>query len=117
MESDEEDLGQETPLCHDNHKFTGVPNNKIKDVLHTSKLLDAKTHDLCKDMEKLVTHSVTRNTWSCHCSAWKMFDKFCNIYSISNILLIKIKTVRAFSTWAVSRKGLKEGTEEPKLQA
>ena len=76
MESVEEDLGQETPLCHDNHKFTGVPNNKIKDVLHTSKLLDAKTHDLCKDMEKLVTHSVTRNATAQHGKCLTNFATF-----------------------------------------
>ena len=55
-------------------------------------------------------HSVTKNTWSRHCSAWKLFDEFCNHYSISNTLPIKIETVRAFTTWAVSRKSLKEST-------
>ena len=110
MESEDKDLGQEIPLCHDSLKFRSVPNKSIKDVLLTSKLLDTKTTDLCKDMEKLVMHSVTKNTWSRHCSAWKLFDEFCNTYSLSNVLPIKIESIRAFATWAVSRKGLKEST-------
>ena len=91
-------------------KFRSIPNKSIKDVMLTSKLLDAKTTDLCKDMEKLVMHSVTKNTWSRHCSAWKLFDEFCKIYSLSNVLPIKIECIRSFATWAVSRKGLKEST-------
>ena len=79
-------------------------------MLLTSKLLEAKTADLCKDMEKLVMHSVTKNTWSRHCSARKLFDEFCNTYSLSNVLPIKIESIRAFATWAVSRKGVKEST-------
>ena len=84
---------------------------KVGHVLNAKKLLDDGTKDLCKDLKKLVMYSATKQTWSRHCSAWSLFDAFCNEYSINNSLPTKVEeTARAFSTWAISKKGLSSGT-------
>ena len=85
--------------------------------MRTNDLLDKKTLDLCSDLEKLVMYSVTKQTWSRHCSAWKLFDEFCAIYAIANTLPVKIETARAFTTWAVSRRGLKGDTVKAYLSS
>ena len=108
--SDEEELGQESLHSINKNKFVGTPVGKVGHVLDAKKLLDNDTKDLCKDLEKLVMYSATKQTWSRHCSAWSLFDTFCNEYSISNALPAKVETVRAFSTWAVSKRGLSSST-------
>ena len=85
--------------------------------MRTNDLLDKKMLDLCSDLEKLVMYSVTKQTWSRHCSAWKLFDEFCAIYAIANTLPVKIETARAFTTWAVSRRGLKGDTVKAYLSS
>ena len=77
---------------------------KVGHILNANKLLDDDTKDLCNDLEKLVMYSATKQTWSLHCSAWSLFDTFCKEYSVSNSLLTKVETARAFSTWAISKK-------------
>ena len=105
LDSDEEELGQERILSKNVNKFTGNANSRIKNVLNTDKLLDNKAYSLSEDFEKLVLYSATQQTWLRHCSAWKLFDEFCEDFNICKTLPAKIKTVRAFSTWAVSTKG------------
>ena len=39
MDSEDEDLGQEIPLCNDSLKFRSIPNKSIKDVLTELKSL------------------------------------------------------------------------------
>ena len=108
--SEDEELGQELHHSLNCNKFVGTPMGKVGHEVNAKKLLDDDTKDLCNDLEKLVMYSATKQTWSRHCSAWSLFDTFCNEYSISNSLPTKVETARAFSTWAISKKGLSSGT-------
>ena len=65
---------------------------------------------LSKDLEKLVIYSATSQTWAKHCSAWKLFNSFCCEFSIANKLPIPVEYIRAFATWALTKKGLKSST-------
>ena len=67
-------------------------------------------YSLCEDFEKLMLYSATKQTWSKHCSAWKLFNDFCNEFGIINSLPINVKIARAFVTWAITRKKLKPST-------
>ena len=115
--SDDEELGQELHHSIDYNKFVGTPVGKVGQILNAKKLLDDDTKALCKDLEKLVMYSATKQTWSRHCSAWSLFDAFCKEYSISNSLPTKVETARAFSTWAISKKGLSSGTVKAYLSS
>ena len=109
--SDDDDIGQETTtVINCNSKFSGIGNKKILSVLKSSELLPAETSSLCKDFEKLILYSATKQTWGKHCSAWKLFNDFCITYKISNDLPINVKVARAFVTWAIAKKNLKSST-------
>ena len=103
--SDDEELGQELHHSIDCNKFVGTPVGKVGQVLNAKKLLDDDTKALCKDLEKLVMYSATKQTWSRHCSAWSLSDAFSKEYSISSSLPTKVETAGAFSTWAISKRG------------
>ena len=109
--SDDDDIGQETTtVINCNSKFSGIGNKKISSVLKSRELLPAETSSLCKDFEKLILYSATKQTWGKHCSAWKLFNDFCITYKIRNDLPINVKVARAFVTWAIAKKNLKSST-------
>ena len=115
-ESDDESLGQEKSLSNIN-KFSCIPNSNVRALLRADKLLSNDTSELCSDLEKLVMYSATTKTWSGHCSAWKLFNEFCETYRIGNSLPIDIKNARAFATWAVAKRGLKSSTVKTYLSS
>ena len=63
--SDDDDIGQETTtVINCNSKFSDIGNEKISSVLKSRELLPTETLSLCKDFEKLVLYSATKQTWS-----------------------------------------------------
>ena len=103
--SDDDNLGQEITIVKNcNSKFSDIGNEKILSVLKSRDLIPSKTHSL------LVLYSATKQTWNKHCSAWKLFNDFCNIYKINNDLPIDVRVARAFVTWAIGKKNLKSST-------
>ena len=91
-------------------KFSNVINPVVSSVLNSNNLLSKETISLSSELERLLMYSATQQTWARHCSAWKLYKNFCSALNISNELPIKIENVRAFATWAISKKGLKSST-------
>ena len=82
----------------------------IDKFLKPEKLLAPEFHSLCDEFSNLVLHSSTTQTWAKHCSAWKLFNEFCNAFGVRFQLPIKKEHSRAFVTWAISKKNLKSST-------
>jgi len=61
-------------------------------------------------MDSLIIDSVSKATWNKHCSAWTLFDKFCDQHKCKPEWPVDIKTVRAFVTWGLRDKKLKHST-------
>ena len=61
--SDNDDIGQETTtVINCNSKFSDIGNQIILSVLKSRELLPTETLSLCKDFEKLVLYSATKQT-------------------------------------------------------
>ena len=104
MDSDDE-LGQQ-PL-HSYNKFCDTACSQIRSMIKTDKLLPEAMSSLSDDFDKLVLHSVGRQTWAKHCSAWKLYKEFCLCFGAVFELPVTVQYARAFVTWAVSVKKLK----------
>ena len=110
-DSDDDSIGQEPSLRNSSaEKFPSVSNQMINKFLKPEKLLAPEFHSLCDEFSDLVLHSSTTQTWAKHCSAWKLFNEFCNAYGVCFQLPIKKEHSRAFVTWAISKKNLKSST-------
>ena len=79
-------------------------------ILDSKKLLPPDVHALCQDLGKLVIYSTTAQSWAKHCLAWNSYNNFCIEFSLVNKLPIPVGYVRAFATWALTKKGLKSST-------
>ena len=79
-------------------------------MIKTDRLIPNEISDLRGDLEKLLLYSASKATWAKHCAAWKLYDEFCQIYNVRFKLPITVKYARAFATWAVSKRGLKDTT-------
>ena len=79
-------------------------------MISTNKLIPHEMSDLRSDLEKLLLYSVSKATWAKHCSAWKLYDEFCQFYNVKFELPVSIGYARAFATWAVSKRKLKNTT-------
>ena len=79
-------------------------------MIKTDQLLPHEMSDLRGDLEKLILYSASKATWAKHCSAWRLYSKFCQIYNVKFDLPITAKYARAFATWAVSKRKLKDTT-------
>ena len=109
--SDEEEIGQARTLpCKNVAKFESIVPDVIRDKLDSRKLIPKEMSSLCSDFEKLMIHSVTKQSWAKHCSAWKLFAEFCDNFGVANKLPIKPELARAFVTWAITSRKLKSTT-------
>ena len=117
-ETDEDDLGQERVKPDSNcAKFCDFSCSKISSMISTNKLLPHEMSDLRSDLEKLLIYSASKATWAKHCSAWKLYDEFCHFYNVKFELPVPIGYARAFATWAVSRRKLKNTTVKSYLSS
>ena len=117
-ETDEDDLGQERVKPDSNcAKFCDFSCSKISSMISTNKLIPHEMSDLRSDLEKLLLYSASKATWAKHCSAWKLYDEFCQFYNVKFELPVSIGYARAFATWAVSRRKLKNTTVKSYLSS
>ena len=117
-ETDEDDLGQERVKPDSNcAKFCDISCSKISSMISTNKLIPHEMSDLRSDLEKLLLYSASKATWAKHCSAWKLYDEFCKFYNVKFELPVSIGYARAFATWAVSRRKLKNTTVKSYLSS
>ena len=117
-ETDEDDLGQERVKPDSNcAKFCDNSCSKISSMISTNKLIPHEMSDLRCDLEKLLLYSASKATWAKHCSAWKLYDEFCQFYNVKFELPVSIGYARAFATWAVSRRKLKNTTVKSYLSS
>jgi len=78
----------------------------------TSNLIPEETVSLCKSFENLLLHAVSESTWKRHCSAWNLLRKFCDEFNLSMTVPIPIENIRAFATWAITKRNLQASTVE-----
>ena len=71
-------------------KFCSNACSQIRNMIKTDWLLPNEMLDLRGDLEKLILYSASKATWAKHCSAWKLYDKFCQIYNIRFELPIRV---------------------------
>ena len=117
-ETDEDDLGQERVKPDSNcAKFCDFSCSKISSMISTNKLIPHEMSDLRSDLEKLLLYSASKATWAKHCSAWKLYDEFCQFYNVKFELPVSIGYARAFATWAVSKRKLKNTTVKSYLSS
>ena len=117
-ETDEDDLGQERVKPDSNcAKFCDNSCSKISSMISTNKLIPHEMSDLRSDLEKLLLYSASKATWAKHCSAWKLYDEFCQFYNVKFELPVSIGYARAFATWAVSKRKLKNTTVKSYLSS
>ena len=93
-------------------KFGSCRSEALLIGLNSGKLLTKETSSLCESLEKLLIHSVSTSTWRKHCSAWKLYTVFCDIFGLNAKSEIKIEEIRAFATWAISSRKLQPSTVE-----
>ena len=118
IETDEDDLGQERVKPDSNcAKFCDFSCSKISSMISTNKLIPHEMSDLRSDLEKLLLYSASKATWAKHCSAWKLYDEFCQFYNVKFELPVSIGYARAFATWAVSKRKLKNTTVKSYLSS
>ena len=111
IEPDEEQLGQGRVQSYNHvNKFSGVASNDVKAILDTKSMLPVVMSSLCDELKKLVVYSATNQTWAKHCSAWRLYNKFCLELSVKNQLPVPVEYVRALVTWTVTKRGLKSST-------
>ena len=65
---------------------------------------------LSNSFENLLINSISKQTWAKHSSAWNLYKEFCFCFNTKFELPILVQYVRAFSTWAVTARGLKSST-------
>ena len=117
-ETDEDDLGQERVKPDSNcAKFCDFSCSKISSMISTNKLIPHEMSDLRSDLEKLLLYSASKATWAKHCSAWKLYDEFCQFYNVKFELPVSIGYARAFATWAVTKRKLKNTTVKSYLSS
>ena len=75
-------------------------------MIKTDWLLPNEMLDLRGDLEKLILYSASKATWAKHCSAWKLYDKFCQIYNIRFELPFRVHHIFEIEIvkWLVVRK-------------
>ena len=110
MDSDEEDLGHRKVFLKNSSKFPICNIIPIGDFVDTSNLIPDKVSSLSKDLNRLIINSSTQQTWNRHCSALKLYAEFCTTYKIRDGWPSNIEIVRAFTTWAITKKSLKSST-------
>ena len=101
-------------------KYRNSLSPDISNKFHSSRLLPntlSQEDDLCQALDKLVLNYATTSTWSKHCSAWNLYKKFCNVNNISSVWPADVKTIRAFTVWALSVKKLKPTTVKSYLSS
>ena len=110
-ESEDNTLGQEREkqLCKAS-KFSDVYTDKIQSFVKADVLLPEEMSSLCSNLESLLLYSASKSTWNKHCSAWKLFENFCDSYNVKFSLPISPELARAFVTWAVIKKNLQSST-------
>ena len=109
-DSDDDSIGQELPhLLKNPAKFLYEFNPSVESMLKTKELLAPEFHDLC-NLSNPILYSSTKQTWAKHCSPWKLFTEFCTDYNIKFVLPIKKEYIRAFVTWAATKKNLRSST-------
>ena len=117
-ETDEDDLGQERVKPDSNcAKFCDISCSKISSMISTNKLIPHEMSDLRSDLEKLLLYSASKATWAKHCSAWRLYDEFCQFYNVRFELPVSIGYARAFATWAVYKRKLKNTTVKSYLSS
>ena len=117
-ETDEDDLGQERVKPDSKcAKFCDISCSKISSMISTNKLIPHEMSDLRSDLEKLLLYSASKVTWAKHCSAWKLYDEFCQFYNVKFELPVSIGYARAFATWAVTKRKLKNTTVKSYLSS
>ena len=109
-ESEDEIGKRPEKLRNYERKFSSFHNDRIQHLLNSRELLPGEMSSLCCDFEKLVLFSTSKSTWSKHCSAWKLYENFCEDFQVSFRLPIPVEFARAFVTWAACRKNLKSST-------
>ena len=109
-DSDDDSIGQELPhLLKNPAKFLYEFNPSVESMLKTKELLAPEFHDLC-NLSNPILYSSTKQTWAKNCSPWKLFTEFCTDYNIKFVLPIKKEYIRAFVTWAATKKNLRSST-------
>ena len=110
-DSEDDALGQEPDTdCKNLWKLSNSSQSKIRDFMVCEDLLPTEMSSLCADLEKLLILSSSKSTWNKHCSAWKMYKKFCDTYNVKFELPISVKHTRAFVVWAATKRNLQSST-------
>ena len=110
-DSEDESLGQvQTKPASNPYKFCGEANSSILYMIKSDVLLPPDMSILRKDFENLILYSASKQTWAKHCSAWRLYTEFCKDFKSSFKLPIPVEYARAFVTWAISRKKLRDST-------
>ena len=110
-ESEDNTLGQEREkqLCKAS-KFSDVYTDKIQSFVKADVLLPEEMSSLCSNLESLLLYSGSKSTWNKHCSAWKLFENFCDSFNVKFSLPISPELAKAFVAWAVTKKNLQSST-------
>ena len=110
-ESEDKSLGQERESSINTcSQFSSVYNDNIRAFVKPSELIPKEMSSLCSNLENLLMYSASKSTWNKHCSAWKLYENFCNNFTVSFTVPISPEYARAFATWGVTKKGLKSST-------
>lgn len=87
-----------------------IISNKMMSLFNPIALLPPNVNSLCSSFDKLMISSVSHNTWNKHSSALSLYSKFCNNLNLQCSLPFPLKNVRAFTTWALTERGLQTAT-------
>ena len=111
VDSEEETIGQvQDKPAFNSSKYCDKVNPSIVRLIKTDRLIPAEMSALSKDFENLILYSASKQTWAKHCSAWKLYNEFCISFGTTFKLPIPVEFIRAFVTWAISVKKLKDST-------
>ena len=89
----------------------------VEKFVNRKTLLPSETSDLFDKFSKLIMYSVTASTWKKHMSAWNSLKNFCEAYDIKLKLPLNVQYARAFCTWMITVKNLKQSTIENYLSS
>ena len=118
LDSDDEEIGQGKPLVINKFsKFGYMYSNSVHKLVNSKSLLSSEASSLGPDLDRLIAHSGTKQTWARHSSAWALYNSFCSTFNIRSTLPIDIENARAFVTWAVAHKKLKSSTVKAYLSS
>ena len=110
-ESDDDIVGQEiVKPASVSTKFCDTACYQIRSMIKTDQLLPREMSALRPDLEKLILYLASKATWSKHCSAWNLYNEFCWSFSVKFELPIPMSYARAFTTWAITKRKLKDCT-------